>query len=135
MTFVDTNVLLDLATNDSQWFDWSAKAIDTEAVKGPLWINAIIYAELSVRYDSVEAVDEFVRQAGAQIVEIPRTAAFLAGKAFARYRSSGGIKTGVLSDFIIGAHATVLDIPVLTRDVKRYRTYFPELRLIAPQLN
>ena len=134
MTLVDTNVLLDLAT-DSQWFDWSARAIEVEAVKGPLWINAVIYAELSVRYDSVEAVDEFVRQAGAQIAEIPRRAAFLAGKAFGRYRLAGGSKTGVLSDFIIGAHAVALDIPVLTRDVRRYRTYFPELRLIAPQLN
>ncbi len=135
MTLVDTNVLLDLVTDDSQWFDWSAKAMEVEAVKGPLCINAVIYAELSTRYESVEAVDEFVTQAGLQIVEIPRAAAFLAGKAFVRYRSAGGTKSGVLSDFFIGAHAAALDIPVLTRDVRRYRTYFPNLRLVAPQMN
>ena len=135
MTLVDTNVLLDLATDDSQWFDWSVKTVEDEAAKGHLYINAVIYAELSTRYASVEAVDEFVAQTGVQIVEIPRTAAFLAAKAFTRYRAAGGTRTGVLSDFFIGAHAATLDIPVLTRDVGRYRTYFPNLRLIAPHLN
>ena len=135
MTFVDTNILLDLATNDSDWFDWSLDAVEKEVVKGPLYINAIVYAELSSRYESVDAVDGFLARVGVQIVEIPRSAAFLAAKAFARYRSVGGTKAGVLPDFFIGAHATTLDIPVLTRDVRRYRTYFPELRLIAPHLN
>ena len=135
MTLVDTNVLLDLATGDSQWFEWSLRTLEDEAVKGPLCINVIIYAELSARYDSIEAVDDFVQRMGAQIIEIPRAAAFLAAKAFGRYRSAGGIRTGVLSDFFIGAHAAALDIPVLTRDARRYRTYFPGLRLIAPQLN
>jgi predicted nucleic acid-binding protein len=135
LTLVDTNVLLDLATDDSQWFEWSLTAIEDESVKGPLYINTIIYAELSSRYESVDAVDNFVGQLGAQITEIPRTAAFLAAKAFGVYRAAGGTKTGVLSDFFIGAHAMVLDIPLLTRDVARYRTYFPKVRLIAPQLN
>lgn len=135
MTLVDTNILLDIATDDSEWFDWSAKAIAEEAVKGPLFINAIVYAELSIRYGSVEAVDTFVAEIGARLIEIPRTAAFLAAKAYGRYRSAGGTRTGVLSDVFIGAHAATLDIAVLTRDVRRYRTYFPNLRLIAPQLN
>lgn len=135
MTLIDTNVLLDLATGDSQWFDWSSRAVEDEAVKGPLYINGIIYAELSARYSTAAEVDEFVALAGVQFLDIPRKAAFLAAKVFARYRTSGGSKTGVLSDFFIGAHAAALDIPILTRDVRRYRTYFPDLRLIAPQLN
>lgn len=135
MTLVDTNILFDLATKDSEWAQWSVDAIATAALDGPLYINAIVYAEFSARYERAGEVDEFVKIAGLQFSDIPRRAAFLAAKAFNRYRSSGGAKTGVLSDFFIGAHATVLDVPVLTRDVRRYRTYFPNLRLIAPQLN
>ena len=135
MILIDTNILLDVATRDSHWAEWSVQAVENEAVKGPLYINAVVYAELSTRYAAVEAVDDFVAQTGVQMIEIPRTAAFLAAKAYERYRAVGGIKTGVLSDFFIGAHAAALDIPVLTRDVRRYRTYFPKLRLIAPQLN
>jgi predicted nucleic acid-binding protein len=135
LILIDTNVLLDIATRDSHWAEWSLEAVEAEAVKGPLYINAIVYAELSSRYESVEAVDGFLVQTGTQIVEIPRAAAFLAAKAYGRYRASGGTRTGVLSDFFIGAHAAALDIPVLTRDVRRYRTYFPNLRLIAPKLN
>jgi predicted nucleic acid-binding protein len=135
VTFVDTNVLLDLATDDPAWFRWSLDTLKKEAVKGPLCINAIVYAELSSRYESVEAVNEFLAQTGVQMMEISRPTAFLAAKAFSRYRSEGGTKAGVLPDFFIGAHATILNVPVLTRDVGRYRTYFPELRLIAPQMN
>jgi predicted nucleic acid-binding protein len=135
LILVDTNILLDVATRDSHWAEWSLQAVEQEADKGPLCINAIVYAELSTRYASVEAVDSFIEQMGASIIEIPRTAAFLAAKAYSRYRKAGGTRTGVLSDFFIGAHAAALDIPVLTRDVRRYRTYFPNLRLVAPQLN
>jgi predicted nucleic acid-binding protein len=135
LTLVDTNILFDLATRDSHWSVWSLDAIRAAAIEGPLYINAIIYAELSARYERDSDVDEFVKIAGVQFANIPREAAFLAAKAFGRYRASGGTRTGVLSDFFIGAHATMLDIPVLTRDVRRYRTYFPNLRLIAPQLN
>jgi predicted nucleic acid-binding protein len=135
LILVDTNILLDVTTGDSLWAEWSLQALEQEAVKGALHINVIVYAELSSRYASVEAVDSFVAQIGAQIIEIPRTAAFLAAKAFARYRAAGGTRTGVLSDFFIGAHATALNIPVLTRDVRRYRSYFPNLRLVAPHLN
>lgn len=135
MILVDTNILLDLATKDSEWWEWSLDAIKAAALEGPLYINAIIYAELSARYKHSGEVDEFVAIAGVQFIDIPRGAAFLAAKAFGRYRAAGGMRTGVLSDFFIGAHAAALDIPVLTRDVGRYRTYFPNLRLIAPQLN
>jgi predicted nucleic acid-binding protein len=135
LTLVDTNILFDLATRDSQWSAWSLDAIQAAAVEGPLYINAIIYAELSARYDEGREVDEFVEIAGVQFIDMPRSTAFLAAKAFGRYRAAGGAKTGVLSDFFIGAHAATLSIPLLTRDVGRYRTYFPDLRLIAPQLN
>ncbi len=135
MILVDTNILFDVATDDSEWFDWSSNALEEEAVNGPLCVNLIIYAELSVRYADIKAVDAFLANAGIEILDIPRTGAFLAAKAFGKYRARGGVRTGVLSDFFIGAHAVALDIPILTRDVSRYRTFFPELRLIAPQLN
>lgn len=135
MTFVDTNILLDLATDDSEWFEWSLKAIETAAASGPLFINAVIYAELSVRYEQVREVDDFVALAGVELLDMPREAAFLAAKAFVRYRAAGGTKTGVLSDFLIGAHASVLDVPMLTRDTARFRTYFPKLHLIVPRVN
>lgn len=135
MIFVDTNILLDLATDDSLWFDWSARAIEDAAVEGPVYINAIVYAELSARYKSTDEVDEFIATASVQLLEIPRKAAFIAAKAFGQYRNAGGTRTGVLSDFFIGAHAAALEIPILTRDARRYRTYFPDVRLIAPNLN
>ena len=135
MILVDTNILLDLATKDSEWWGWSLDAIRAAAIEAPLFINAIVYAELSARYESASDADDFVEILGVQFLDIPRRGAFLAAKAFSQYRAAGGTKTGVLSDFFIGAHAAVLDVPVLTRDVSRYRTYFPELRLIAPQLN
>jgi len=135
LILVDTNVLLDLATRDSEWVSWSLKALETAATEGTVYINAIVYAELSARYSNTHDVDDFVEIIGVQFLDVPRAAAFLAGKAYARYRAAGGVKTSVLSDFFIGAHAAALDVPILTRDVRRYKTYFPEVRLIAPQLN
>lgn len=135
MILIDTNVLLDVATRDPHWKSWSLDALRAASVGEPLAINAIVYAELSVRYTSVREVDDFLDLTGIEMQDIPRGAAFLAAKAFARYRTAGGMKTGVLSDFFIGAHAAALDIPILTRDIRRYRAYFPEVRLIAPNLN
>jgi predicted nucleic acid-binding protein len=135
LTLVDTNILLDLATDDSDWFDWSLSAIEEAASVGPLYINAIVFGELAARYASVKELNDFVATAGVGFVDLPREAAFLAAKAFARYRELGGTRTGVLSDFFIGAHALALDIPILTRDVTRYRTYFPDVRLISPRPN
>lgn len=131
-TIVDTNVLLDVATNDRAWADWSIQQLEAAAIRGPLAINDIVYAELSVRYARVEDIDAFVERAGLAHEAIPRTALFLAGKAFQKYRAAGGARTGVLPDFFIGAHAAVLDAPLLTRGAARYRAYFPKLRLIAP---
>lgn len=135
MTLVDTNVLLDVATADSRWGEWAVEALDRAALNGPLLTNDVIYAELSTRYDRIEMLDEFIAAAGLQWAEMPRASLFLAAKAFRKYRLSGGSKTGVLPDFFIGAQAAVLDAPLLTRDVGRYRTYFPTIRLIAPEVS
>jgi predicted nucleic acid-binding protein len=131
-TFVDTNVLLDLATNDATWADWSERQLDAASLRGPLLINDVVYAELSVRFATIEKLDEFIDAAGLGLTPMPRAALFLAAKAFQAYRSSGGVRTGVLPDFFIGAHAAVESWPLLTRDVQRYRSYFPKLTLIAP---
>lgn len=133
MTLVDTNVLLDLVTNDPVWADWSIRQLDGAAVKGPLIINDVVYAELSVGFDRIEDLDELLGEAGIVMDEIPREALFLAGKAFRRYRTAGGARSGVLPDFFIGAHAAVLGLPLLTRDAKRYRSYFLSVVLMAPE--
>ena len=133
MTLVDTNVLLDLVTDDPNWADWSVAALEAASLSGPLLINDVVYAELSVRYGRIEDLDAFLEKAGLEIAPVPRTALFLAGKAFTRYRKAGGSRRGVLPDFFIGAHAAVSELPLLTRDVGRYKTYFPSLTLITPE--
>jgi predicted nucleic acid-binding protein len=132
MTLVDTNVLLDVVTDDPDWAEWSVAALEAASLEGPLLINDTVYAELSVRYDRIEHLETFLNEAGLELAPTPHAALFLAGKAFAQYRRSGGSRTGVLPDFFIGAHAAVSQRPLLTRDVGRYRTYFPSLKLIAP---
>ena len=132
MTLVDTNVLLDLVTNDPNWADWSIAQLEAASLSGPLLINDVVYAELAVRYGRVENLEAFVEEAGLAMAPMPRAALFLAGKVFTQYRRSGGSRTGVLPDFFIGAHAAVNELPLLTRDVGRYRTYFPSLKLITP---
>lgn len=132
MTLVDTNVLLDVVTNDPTWADWSIERLETASLTGPLFINDVIYAELAVRYERIEDLDAFVEEAGLVLAALPRAALFLAGKVCTRYRRAGGSRTGVLPDFFIGAHAAVQQLPVLTRDVARYRTYFPTVELISP---
>jgi len=131
-TLVDTNVLLDVLTDDPVWANWSVRQLDAAAAMGPLVINDVIYAELSVRFSTIEALDAALVLADAQLDPIPRSALFLAGKAFQRYRAAGGQRTGVLPDFFIGAHAAVLGVPLLTRDVQRYRRYFPSVDLVTP---
>ncbi|UPK28147.1 type II toxin-antitoxin system VapC family toxin [Bradyrhizobium sp. 195] len=132
MTLVDTNVLLDLVTDDPNWAGWSVAQLEAASLKGPLLINDIVYAELAVRYNRIEGLDAFIDEAGLDIAPIPREGLFLASKVFAQYRKAGGSRTGVLPDFFIGAHAAVAGLPLLTRDVGRYRTYLPSLNLIAP---
>jgi predicted nucleic acid-binding protein len=131
-TLIDTNVLLDIATKDPLWAEWSLGQLDAAAIRGPILINDIIYAELSVRYERVEDVNAFVELAGLVQQAMPRAALFLAGKVFQAYRAAGGTRTGVLPDFLIGAHAAIEGVSLLTRDVQRYRSYFPKLTLIAP---
>jgi predicted nucleic acid-binding protein len=131
-TLVDTNVLLDIATNDPKWMSWSLHQLDSAAVRGPVLINAVVYAELSIGYARIEEVDQVIVDAGLEFAEIPRAALFLAGKVFQRYRAKGGTRTGVLPDFFIGAHAAIAGFPLLTRDARRYRTYFSGIALIAP---
>ena len=133
MTLVDTNVLLDLVTNDPVWADWSIRQLDHAADKGLLIISDVVYAELSVGFERIEDLDDLLDEAGIEMGEIPREALFLAGKAFRRYRAAGGARSGVLPDFFIGAHAAVLGLPLLTRDAKRYRSYFPSVVLMAPE--
>lgn len=132
MILVDTNVLLDLVTDDPVWADWSQQQLDLAAARDTLAINAVVYAELSIGYPSIEPLDAMIDAAGLVITAIPRPALFLAGKAFQRYRAAGGVRTGVLPDFFLGAHAMVTHAPLITRDAARYRTYFPEITLIAP---
>jgi predicted nucleic acid-binding protein len=132
VTLVDTNVLLDLVTNDAEWADWSQRQLEAAAVRSPLRINDVVYAELSVGFQRIEELDAVLAAAQIEIAPIPREALFLAGKVFQRYRAGGGSRTGVLPDFFIGAHAAVAGLPLLTRDVRRYRTYFPTLTLVAP---
>ncbi len=131
-TLIDTNVLFDFLSQDDEWFDWSSAMIAEAADRGPIVINPIVYAEISVRYDRIEDVEEafpdeyFVREA------LPWDAAFLAAKCFERYRKRGGVRTSALPDFFIGAHAAVSGMTLLTRDARRYRTYFPTVKLITP---
>ena len=132
MPLIDTNVLFDLITNDPIWADWSLRQIDMQALRDRLLINPVVYAELSIGFDRFEEVDAFLGGAGIEVDEIPRAALFLAGKAFQIYRARGGTKPGVLSDFFIGAHAVVEGVSLLTRDVGRYRSYFPTITLITP---
>lgn len=132
VTLVDTNILLDLVTNDTVWVDWSQRQLEVAAVRGAVVINDVVYAELSVGFLRVEEVDAVLSAAQVEMTTMPREALFLAGKVFQRYRTGGGTRSGVLPDFFIGAHAAVAQLPLLTRDVRRYRTYFPTVQLIAP---
>jgi predicted nucleic acid-binding protein len=134
MIVVDTCVLIDVVDGDPRWADWSRAQLDLWSSRGSLIINPVVYAELSVGYASIDAVDRIVERAGLDLRELPRHALFLAGKAYALYRQRGGLRVGVLSDFFIGAHAAVLGLPVLTRDVMRYQGYFRNLKVVAPNL-
>lgn len=131
-TLVDSNVILDIVTEDPEWLDWSAAALEQSAEGGTLAINPIIYAEVSVRFDTIEALEAVLPREYFRRDAIPWEAAFLAAKSFERYRRGGGVKRSPLPDFLIGAHAAVVGMTLLTRDPRRYRTYFPKLRLVSP---
>lgn len=132
-TLVDSNVLIDLLDEDPYWSSRSALALEAVGAAGPIVINQVIYAEVSIRYEDTDELDVdlpgelFLRE------QLPWTAAFLAGKAFAAYRRRGGRRRSPLPDFFIGAHAAVAGLRLLTRDASRYRTYFPTVELIVPE--
>jgi predicted nucleic acid-binding protein len=132
VTLVDTNVLLDVLTNDPTWLPWSVSNLRIRANSGPLLINEVIYAEMAGHVSTESELDAAVDELQVRLESTPKSALFLAGEIFRRYRRAGGIGTGVLADFFIGAHAQVIKSPILTRDVRRYRTYFPEVKLITP---
>ena len=132
MLLVDTNVLVDVLEDYPEWANWSVGQLRAQSKIHKLAINPIIHAELSTVFSTVEMLDGTVANLGLAMIEIPRPALFLAGKAFLRYRRRGGSKTNVLGDFFIGAHAAVSGFPILTRDTRRYSAYFADVRLIAP---
>ena len=121
MTLVDSSVLLDVVTDGEVWADWSQAQLERAALRGPLIINDAVYAEISTRFTSAEAVDSMLLDLSVDVAPMPRSALFLAGKAYLQYRASGGTRTHVLADFFIGAHAAVEALPLLTRDARRYR--------------
>jgi predicted nucleic acid-binding protein len=129
---VDSNVLLDIMTEDPQWFSWSADALARAAETMRLVINPIIYAEVSIRYSRIEDLNDALPLTFVEREPLPYEAAFLAGKAFLIYRKHSGVRRSPLPDFFIGAHASIAQYTLLTRDAGRYRTYFPKLPLITP---
>jgi predicted nucleic acid-binding protein len=133
MTLVDTNVLVDVLTSDPTWTNWSSGRLHSRRASGPLFINEIGYAELAVHIDSEADLQFALAELGVQLQRTPTQALFAAGKAFRRYRRAGGPRTSILPDFLIGAHAHIGGLPLLTRDARRYRTYFPDVKLIAPE--
>jgi predicted nucleic acid-binding protein len=131
-TLVDSNVLLDILTEDPTWGDWSSDALAEAVETGPVCINPIIYSEVSVRFTTIEALEDALPSRIFRREPLPWAAAFLGGKVHLEYRRSRGTKSTTFPDFFIGAHAAVADLALLTRDVGRYRTHFPSVPLVTP---
>jgi len=129
---VDTNVLLDVLQDDPVWAEWSLEQLENASVVDRLAINDVIYAELSIAFARVEELEDVLEQTGLYVEPMPREALFLAAKAFIAYRRAAGSKQQLLPDFFVGAQAAVLGCPLLTRDARRYRTYFPTVQLVSP---
>ena len=130
---VDSNVLLDIITDDAHWFEWSSAALERCAEENILCINPVIYAEVSIRFDQIEDLEAALPGDLIERLPLPYEAAFLAGKCFLAYRRRGGRRLSPLPDFFIGAHAAVAGMSLITRDVGRYRACFPKLHLLAPE--
>jgi predicted nucleic acid-binding protein len=133
VTLVDTNVLLDILSADPAWSAWSLGQLLRRSTEGALLINEVIYAEMSTRIETETQLDAIIADLRVELERTPKRALFLAGKAFKRYRASGGIRTGVLPDFFIGAHAEVAGFTILTRDACRYALYFPKVKVVSPE--
>ena len=131
---VDTNVLIDVLNNEPRWADWSIHQLRVQSKIHVLTINPIIYSELSCAFSKIEDLDDVVQEMGLKYAQLPRPALFLAAKAFQVYRKKGGTKNNILGDFFVGAHAAVSRLPVLTRDIQRYKTYFPSVQLVSPNV-
>jgi hypothetical protein len=129
---VDTNILIDIASGDENWAEWSIDALADAMSRGPLAINAIIYSEFSLGFSTEAACDAEIARFDLIFLDLSRAAGYRAGRAFRDYRRRGGARGSTLPDFFIGAQASVLGVPILTRDLGRYRTYFPEVELVAP---
>jgi predicted nucleic acid-binding protein len=132
-TLVDTNILIDVAVRDPVWLKWSRMQLEEARKRGSVIINQIIYAEFSLRYDTIAEVDSVLPGEEFRRESIPWPSAFAASKAFALYRRQGGVREQVLPDFLIGAHAAIRGYPVLTRDPAGFRQYFPTVELICPE--
>ena len=130
--FVDSNIILDIFLDDPNWADWSESALAEHSVDADLYINSVVYSEVSIGFEKIEELESALNKSGFQMLEIPKEALFLAGKAFQKYRRGRGVKSSPLPDFYIGAQAAILDMELITRDASRYRTYFPSVRLISP---
>jgi len=130
--FLDSCILLDLFTNDPKWANWSEKMLVQYSQTNTLYINSIVYTEVSIGFNKIEEFETAIEQIGIKVLEIPREALFLTGKAFLKYRKNKGTKNSPLPDFFIGAHATVSSFDLITRDVKKFKTYFPQVNLIYP---
>lgn len=132
MVLVDANVLIDLFTDDSEWAEWSSQVLADAAMTGEVLINPIIYAEVSIAFQRAAVLNKVLGDLEISQVDLPYPAAFLAGKAFLEYRQRGGLKRSPLPDFYIGGHALHDRLKLLTRDPKRYQTYFPKVELVSP---
>jgi len=130
--FVDSCILLDLFTDDAKWANWSESVLGKYSQSNTLFINSIVYTEVSIGFNRIEEVEKAIEQVGVKVLEIPREALFLAGKVFLDYRRNRGIKSSTLPDFFIGAHAAVSSFDLITRDSARYKTYFPSITVICP---
>lgn len=129
---VDSNIVLDVFLNDPKWADWSESKLDEYDQLGILYINSIIYSEISIGFDRIEDLESAIVRAGFQMSEIPKEALFLAGKAYLKYKKRKDTKRTPRPDFFIGAHAAVQNLDLITRDVRRYQSYFPTVKLITP---
>jgi len=130
---VDSNIILDVFLDDPKWADWSESKLEEYEQYATLYINSIVYCEISVSFKLIEDLESAISRAGFQMLEIPKEALFLAGKAFLKYKKGKGTKRSPLPDFYIGAQAAVFKMDLITRDVSRYRTYFPTVKLINPK--
>ncbi|HEB93549.1 MAG TPA: PIN domain-containing protein [Gammaproteobacteria bacterium] len=130
--FIDSCILLDLFTNDKNWSEWSESILEQYSQTNTLYINSIVYTEVSIGFNKIEEVEMAISELDVKVLEIPREALFLTGKAFLKYRKNKGIKNAPLPDFFIGAHASISKFDLITRDTSKYKTYFPQVKLIHP---